>query len=169
MQTNKTLIPSGLYDTPFYMTEFMGVTDVDIDIIEFNMDLAKQYLVDRGDYENISDEDFEYEVREEFYNNAFIYNYYHKVTGNNYNEETAYKCSLVPFKIVEQYEEDKHYLALGGCGCSMDLSPRLDAYYFLQTGNMDPASRYFNDKDYFKSLVPDEIFNAIEAKFGGVK
>ena len=41
MQTNKNLIPSGLYDTPFYVTVYM--TD-DIDIIDFNMDLAKQYI-----------------------------------------------------------------------------------------------------------------------------
>ena len=50
----------------------------------------------------------------------------------------------------------------------MDLSPKYDAYFFLQTGNMDPASTYFRDKDYFKSLVSTEIFNAIEDKFGGV-
>jgi hypothetical protein len=50
----------------------------------------------------------------------------------------------------------------------MDLSPKLDAYFFLQTGKIDPASTYFSDKEYFKSLVSTEIFNAIEDKFGGV-
>lgn len=168
MQTNKNLVPSGLYDTPFYITEYMSVLDVDLDIIEFNMDLAKQYIpIYRYDYEKVSDEDLEDEVREEFYNKVFMYNYYRKVSRNNYSEENAYKCDLTPFKITGDYE-DTYCLALGGCG--MDLSPRFDAYYFLQTGNMDPSSRYFSDdKNYFKSLVSDEIFNAIETKFGGVK
>ena len=168
MQTNKNLIPSGLYDTPFYVTEYMSVMDVDLDIIEFNMDLAKQYVLDRGDYENISDEYFEDEVREEFYNNVFMYNYYRKVDKSDYNEEDAYKCDLTPF-IITGDDKDSYCLALGTCG--MDLSPRLDAYYFLQTGNMDPSSMYFSasNKNYFKSLVSEEIFNVIEAKFGGVK
>lgn len=168
MQTNKNPIPSGLYDTPFYITEYMSVMDVDLDIIEFNMDLAKQHLLDKDNYENITDEDFEDEVRQEFYNNALMYNYYYKLDKNDYNEEDAYKCDLIPFKITGDYE-DTYCLALGSCG--MDLSPRLDAYYFLCTGNMDPSSMYFSagNKDYFKSLVSDEIFNAIELKFGGVK
>lgn len=166
MQTNKNLIPSGLYDTPFYITEYMSVLDVDLDIIEFNMDLAKQHLLDRDYYENATDEYFEDEVQEEFYNKVFMYNYYRKVDRNNYSEEDAYKCDLIPF-IITGDDEDTYCLALGGCG--MDLSPTLDTYYFLHTGNMDPSSMYFSDKDYFKSLVSEEIFNAIEAKFGGVK
>jgi len=167
MQTNKNLAPSGLYDTPFYITEYMSVMQVDLDIIEFNIDLAKQHLLDRGDYENATDKYFEDEVIQEFYNSVFMYNYYHKVDKNDYNEEDAYKCDLIPFQLTGDYE-DTYCLTLGGCG--MDLSPRLDAYYFLRTGKMDPSSRYFSDdKDYFKSLVSEEIFNAIEAKFGGVK
>lgn len=167
MQTNKNLIPSGLYDTPFYTTQHMSVMNVDLDIIEFNMDLVKQHVLDREDYENATEEYFEDEVQEEFYNKVFMYNYYRKVSRNNYSEENAYKCDLIPFKITGD-DEDTYCLALGGCG--MDLSPRLDAYYFLQTGNMDPSSRYFSDdKDYFKSLVSEEIFNAIETKFGGMK
>lgn len=168
MQTNKNLIPSGLYDTPFYVTEFMSVMDVDSDIIEFNIDLAYQYLLNRDYYENMCDEDFKDELQEEFYNKVFMYNYYRKVDRNNYSEEDAYKCDLIPF-IITGDDEDTYCLALALGGCGMDLSPRLDVYYFLQTGNMDPASTYFTDKDYFKSLVSDEIFNAIEAKFGGVK
>jgi len=168
MQTNKNLIPSGLYDTPFYITEHMNTLEVDVDIIEFNMDLAKQHVLDKDDYVSISEEDFEDEVKHEFYNKVFMYNYYRKVNKNDYNEEDAYKCDLIPFQLTGDYE-DTYCLVLGGCG--MDLSPRLDAYYFLQTGNMDPASMYFceGNKDYFKSLVSEEIFNAIEAKFGGVK
>lgn len=168
MQTNKNLIVSGLYDTPFYVTEYMSVSSVDLDIIEFNMDLAKQHILDKDDYVNISDEDFEDEVREKFYNKVFMYNYYPKVSRNNYSEEDAYKCDLIPFKLIGDYE-DSYCLAIGGCG--MDLSSRLDAYYFLQTGNIDPSSMYFSagNKDYFKSSVSDEIFNAIEAKFGVVK
>lgn len=166
MQTNKNLIPSGLYDKPFYITEYMYDEDFDIDIIEFNMDLAKQHILDKDDYVNITDEDFEDEVRGEFYNKVFIYNYYRKVDKNDYNEEDAYKCDLIPFKITGDYE-DTYNLTIGGCG--MDLLPRFDAYYFLQTGNMDPSSMYCSadNKDYFKSLVSDEIFNAIEVKFGG--
>lgn len=166
MQTNKNLIPSGLYDKPFHITEYMNVMDVDVDIIEFNMDLAKQHVLDRDDYQNATEEYFEDEVQGEFYDKVFTHNYYRKVDKNDYNEEDAYKCDLTPF-IITGDDEDTYCLALGGCG--MDLSPRLDAYYFLQTGNMDPASSYFSDKDYFKTLVSDEIFNAIETKFGGVK
>ena len=167
MQTNKNLIPSGLYDTPFYITEHIRAYDICLDSIEFNMDLAKHHILDRDDYENATDEYFEDEVRQEFYEKIFMYNYYRKVDKNDYNEEDAYKCNLIPFQLTGDYE-DTYCLAFGGCG--MDLSPRLDAYYFLQTGKMDPSSRYFSaDKDYFKSLVSEEIFNAIETKFGGIK
>ena len=132
------------------------------------MNLAKQYVLDRNDYENITDEDFEDEVRHRFYDTILMYCTYYEVDGNNYNEEDAYKCDLIPFQFTGGYE-DAYCLALGSCG--MDLSPRLDAYYFLQTGNMDPSSMYFSagNKDYFKSLVSEEIFNAIELKFGDVK
>ena len=48
--------------------------------------------------------------------------------------------------------------------------PKLDAYYFLITGNMDKRSNYFIDseKNIFYLAVGDEIFNAIEIKFGSV-
>ena len=166
MQTNKNLIPSGLHNTPFYTLETKGA-DIDFELVNSDLDLARQYLFNPEDFDHYDDEDIEDVVRNELYDQISIYNTLYKVEEHSYNEETAYKCSLVPFKITEQYEEDKHYLALGGCG--MDLSPRLDAYYFLQTGNMDPLSTYFTDKEFFKSLVSDEIFNAIETKFGGVK
>ena len=166
MQTNKNLIPSGLYDAPFYVIEFMSVLGVDVDIIKFNMDLAYQHLLNRDYYENMCNEDFKDEVIEEFYNKVFMYNYYYKLDKNDYNEEDAYKCNLIPFQITGD-DEYTYCLTLGDS--ELHLSPRLDAYYFLQTGNMDPSSRYFSDKGYFKSLVSDEIFNAIEAKFGGVK
>jgi hypothetical protein len=133
------------------------------------MDLAKQYVLDRNNYENITDEDFEDEVRHRFHETIRRCCDYYEVDWNNYNEENAYKCGLIPFQFTGGCE-DTYCLALGGCG-RMDLSPRLDAYLFLQTGNMDPSSMYFSTgkKDYFKSLVSDEIFNAIETKFGGVK
>ena len=163
MQTNKNLIPSGLYDIPlpFYRVEF--IDDLDLEAISFDMDLAKNHFKEYWDKSSITEDDIDVIVEHELYSRVARYDNYYRVLDYDYNEENAYKCNLIPFEII-----DKYYLAYGG-GFVGDISPNLDAYYFLQTGNMDPSSMYFSDKDYFKSLVSEEIFNAIEAKFGGVK
>lgn len=166
MQTkNPNLQYSGLYKTPFFTTVNMPCDEINYDNIEWDRDLHKQYSIDEDDFAELSEDDFDDLVYEDFYNAAFTYNYYQKV--EKYNHEDAYKCRLIPFTYYSSEEgENVHLLALGGCG--MDLSPKLDAYFFLQTGKLDPASMYFSDKDYFKSLVSTEIFNTIEDKFGGV-
>jgi len=176
MQTNKNLIPSGLYDTPFYRVEF--IPDLELESISFDMDIARDYFKEYY-IEEIEDVfDIDETVERVFYDKVSMYNVYYRLHSYDYNEEDAYKCDLIPFEIITE-EEDKYYLAYAAGGRG-ETSPNLDAYYFLQTGNMDPSSMYFSlkecsyaptgtNKDYFKSLVSEEMFNAIEAKFGGVK
>jgi len=165
--THKDLQDSGAYNTPFYITKHLSLGNIEIDSIEWNRELHREYSIGEGDLTDLSEDDIDYKVRDDFYESASIYNYYRQVEEYDYDEEDAYKCDLIPFTIYD-YNEDKNIYLLGLGGCGMDLSPKLDAYYFLQTGKMDPASMYFRQKDYFKSLVAGEIFNAIEAKFGGV-
>ena len=161
--TNKDLQDSGVHNTPFYTKRYLP--NIDIEDVEWDRELHKEHNFDEDDLIGFDEDDIVDRVREDFYNNAFIYNTYYEVDACHYNEDAAYKCNLIPLKISND-DEDIYLLALGGCG--MDLSPKLDSYFFLHTGKMDSASRYFNDKDYFKSLVSTEIFNAIEDKFGGV-
>lgn len=166
--THKDLQDSGAYNTPFYITKHLSLgTNIEIDSIGWNSELHRKYSIDEDDLIELSEDEIDDSVREDFYQDATIYNYYRQVEEYDYDEEDAYKCRLIPFTIYD-YNEDKNIYLLGLGGCGMDLSPKLDAYYFLQTGKMDPASMYFRQKDYFKSLVSSEIFNAIEAKFGGV-
>jgi hypothetical protein len=165
--THKDLQDSGLHNTPFYTTKHLSLDNIEIDSIEWNRDLHREYSIDEDDLIELSEDDIDYKVRDDFYESASIYNYYRQVEEYDYDEEDAYKCRLIPFTIYD-YNEDKNIYLLGLGGCGMDLSPKLDAYFFLQTGKMDPASMYFRQKDYFKSLVSSEIFNAIEDKFGGV-
>ena len=165
--THKDLQDSGAYNTPFYITKHLSLDNIEIDSIEWNRELHREYSIDEDDLTDLPEDDIDYKVRDDFYESASIYNYYRQVEEYNYDEEDAYKCRLIPFTIYD-YNEDKNIYLLGLGGCGMDLSPKLEAYFFLQTGKMDPASMYFRQKDYFKSLVSDEIFNAIEDKFGGV-
>ena len=163
--TNKDLQDSGLHNKPFYTTINIPYNVNYYENIEWDRELHKQYSIDEDDLIDLSEDEIDDRVNEDFYQSAFMYNYYRKVEKYDYDEEDAYKCKLIPF-IYENEGENIYLLSLGGCG--MDLSPKLDAYFFLQTGKMDPASIYFRQKDYFKSLVPTEIFNSIEDKFGGV-
>ena len=164
--THKDLQDSGTYNTPFYITTRCFSQD-NINFDSWNRDLHRKYSIDEDDLIELSEDEIYDYVNDDFYEAVGIYNYYRQVSEYNYDEEAAYKCNLIPFTYFDGGENaDIYLLALGGCG--MDLSPKLDAYFFLQTGKMDPASMYFRDKDYFKSMVSAEIFNAIEEKFGGV-
>lgn len=167
--THKDLQDSGLHNTPFFTTKYIHAIRLimEIDNIEWNRELHREYSIDEDDLIDLSEDEIDERVRQDFYQDAFMYNYYRQVDKYDYDEEDAYKCNLIPFTIYDDNEDENiHLLGLGGCG--MDLSPKLDAYFFLQTGKMDPASIYFKQKDYFKSLVPTQVFNAIEDKFGGV-
>ena len=165
--THKNLQDSGAHNTPFFTTKYISQLNVEIADIEWNRELHREYSIDEESLMNMSEDEIEDIVSEDFYQYAFIYNYYSQVSEYDYDEEDAYKCKLIPFILYDEDENiEIHLLGLGGCG--MDLSPKLDAYFFLQTGKMDPASTYFRDKNFFKSMVSDEIFNAIEDKFGGV-
>ena len=162
--THKDLQDSGLHNTPFYITRYFSRYFQEV---TWNRELHIEYGIDEDDLIDLTEDEIDNVVTTDFYEAIEMYNYYRQVEQCDYNEEDAYKCNLIPFRYFDgDANEDIYLLALGGCG--MDLSPKYDAYFFLQTGNMDPASTYFRDKDYFKSLVSTEIFNAIEEKFGGV-
>jgi hypothetical protein len=165
--THNDLQDSGLHNEPFFITKYLSLDNIECDNIEWNIDLHRKYCIDEDDLLDMSEDDIYDIVREDFYNGASIYNYYRQVESYNYSEEDAYKCRLIPFTIYDDNEDkETHFLGFDSCG--MHLTPKLDAYFFLQTGKMDPASIYFRQKDYFKDLVPDDIFSAIEDKFGGV-
>ena len=164
--THKDLQDSGAYNKPFYITTRCFSQD-NINFDSWNRDLHRKYGIDEDFLIDLSEDEIYDYVTDDFYEAVGIYNYYRQVSEYNYNEEDAYKCNLIPFTYFDSGENaDIYLLAIGGCG--MDLSPKLDAYFFLQTGKMDPASMYFREKDYFKFMVSAEIFNAIEDKFGGV-
>jgi hypothetical protein len=162
--TNKNLQDSGVHNTPFYTKRYLP--SIDIDCVIWDRDLYQKHNLEEDDLINLSEDELNENLNIGFYDSAFIYNTYYEVDACHYSQDAAYKCNLIPFKLSND-DEDSYLLALGGCG--MDLSPKLDAYFFLHNGKMDSASKYFTQKDYFKSLVSTEIFNAIEDKFGGVK
>jgi hypothetical protein len=165
--THKDLQGSGAYDKPFYITRFISDDAMSMKNIEWNTLLYQRYRIDKDDLFGVSTEELLDVVNEDFYEALnSTDNTYYAVSWRKYNEQDAYKCNLIPFKIIsegyELYLVTSTELDYGVIGCE------LDAYYFLQTGKMDPKSRYFSDKNYFKSMVSTEIFNAIEDKFGGV-
>lgn len=96
---------------------------------------------------------------------------YYEVEECNYNEEKAFKAGLIPFvskfKLHTSYHIAIRTFPVTGIG----NFPKLDAYYFLITCDMDKRSNYFigTQKNKFCLAVGEEIFNAIETKFGGVK
>lgn len=165
--THKDLQNSGLYNKPFFTTKYLSINDIDFDDIEFDEKLHRKYSCDEDNLTDLSKDEVYYYVINNFNEAIAMCNYHRQVDEFDFNEKDAYECSLIPFSIYcADEDKDIHLLALAGCG--MDLSPRLDAYFFLQTGKMDHESTYFSDKEYFKSLVSTEIFNEIDEKFGGV-
>ena len=163
--THKDLQASGLHNTPFYLTKRLHQDNIEFE--NWDRELYRKYSISDDEIQDMSDDEIYDYITNEFYEDVGIYNYYRQVSEYDYNEEDAYKCKLVPFTIYDYDENTTTYLlGLGGCG--MDLSAKLDAYFFLQTGKMDPASTYFRYKDNFKDIVPTQVFNAIEEKFGGV-
>ncbi|RTL11841.1 MAG: hypothetical protein EKK56_07835 [Flavobacteriaceae bacterium] len=152
------LASSGLYEKPFFTIRHIDSDYIfnNYDNIEYNMDLFIDYYCDEEEVK--TREELE-DIAREIFDNTFVYNYYYEVEEYNYNEEDAFKCNLVPFKFYEN-DEPTYLLSLAGYG--QDFSPRLDAYFFLQTGKMDPSSRYFRDLQWFKYMVNEDIFNLIE-------
>ena len=67
----------------------------------------------------------------------------------------AWKCGLIPL----QYDGE-HYLSLTGGG--MDLRPHLDTYQALVSKRIDPLSKYFHDKKWFKYVVGKQLMQEID-------
>ena len=140
--------------------------------IQCNVDNYRKYFDDTWfstihiDTAAITDSELKRYYREDI-NRADLY---YEVEECNYNEEKAFKAGLIPFiskfKLHTTYNIAIHTFPVTGIG----NFPKLDAYYFLITGNMDKRSNYFIDseKNKFYLAVGDEIFNAIEIKFGSV-
>jgi len=66
-----------------------------------------------------------------------------------FNEEIALECGLTSFTY-----DGMNLLAVSGC--TMDFSPKLDAYQVLTAGSIDKHSSFFSDSDYFESVVGKE-------------
>ncbi len=139
---------SGLYEQPFYHKRY--IYELDLSQVSWDRDIY---------FENNKDIEEDY-IDERFYESLSYYNTYYKVNEFDYDENLAYECHLIPF-ILENDYHDEHMLALGGCG--MDMSPKLDAYFFLSTGKLDKYSTYFRDKQFFKYMVSTDIFDKIES------
>lgn len=138
--------------------------------IQYNIDKYRAYLWDSGiltETAPITDKELKKYYKEDI-GRADIY---YEVEECNYNEEKAFKSGLIPFvsksKLHTTYHIAIHTFPVTGIG----NFAKLDAYYFLITGNMDKRSNYFIDtqKNKFCLAVGEEIFNAIETKFGGMK
>jgi hypothetical protein len=105
-----------------------------------------------------------YEVRDNLIEGALILNSAWETV--NYNEEIAYKCGLLPFKLSGDYIEVQ-LLSLWGCG--MDLTYKLEAYQLLVDGTCDKNSYFARDginylKTYYSENSPviKEIKKIIE-------
>lgn len=91
------------------------------------------------------------EVKNDLVNGALILNSAWETT--NYNEEIAYKCELLPFKLSGDYIEIQ-LLSLWGCG--MDLTHKLEAYQILVDGTCDKNSYFARDGiNYLKTYYSD--------------
>lgn len=74
-----------------------------------------------------------------------------------YNEEIALKCSLIPFKLYNNFDESTELLAYGGCG--MDMSAKLEAYQALTAQTVDEGGSLYRILQGNTSLV--ELWNAV--------
>ena len=92
-----------------------------------------------------------YEVRDNLVEGALILNSAWET--DHYNEEIAYKCGLLPFKLTGDYIEIQ-LLSLWGCG--MDLTYKLEAYQLLVDGTCDKNSYFARDGiNYLKTYYSD--------------
>lgn len=136
--------------------------------IQCNIDNYRAYLWDSGiltETAPITDKELKKYYKEDI-GRADIY---YEVEEYDYNEEKAFKAGLLPF--ISKLKSHKTYhvaLHRGRLSNNIGNSSKLDAYYFLITGDMDKRSNYFIDteKNKFRLAVGEEIFNAIENKFG---
>jgi hypothetical protein len=94
--THKDLQDSGTYNTPFFTTKYLSLGNIEIDSIELNRELHREYSIDEDDLTDLSEDEIADRVRDDFYERASIYNYYRQVDEYDYNEENAYKCRLIP-------------------------------------------------------------------------
>ena len=99
------------------------------------------------------------EVKDDLVNGALILNSAWETF--NYDEDIAYLCGLLPFKLTGD-NIDKELLSLWGCG--MNLSYKLEAYQLLVDCSYDERSYFARDgvayfKEYYgsSSLVVQEI------------
>ena len=81
-----------------------------------------------------------YDVENELFDGALILDSAWETI--NYDEDVAYLCGLLPFKL-ESSEKDIELLSLWGCG--MDFSYKLDAYMLLIDGSYDEDSPFARD------------------------
>lgn len=158
--TNKDLQDSGYYKAPFYTERHLPF--ISVRGIKWNRELHLQYVLG-VDY-IVKDSDKMHKLSHDDFCKNFSSDYYYEVDERHYNEEDAYKCHLIPFNICSN-GKNQFLLISYYAGNSIYF----DAYFFLQTGKLDPNSMYFRDKEHFKRVLSPEIFNAIEDKFEGVK
>lgn len=83
--THKDLQDSGLHNTPFFTRKYISCDKIgmEIDNIEWNRELHRKYSIDEDDLTELSEDEIDERVREDFYQDAFIYNYYRQVEEYN--------------------------------------------------------------------------------------
>ena len=126
------------------------------DCVEFS-----DYLWDHTRAEMIAegyqDDGDDVNVADRLHENLAYYTIYYEPDA--WNEGVAITCGLTPFTYSNN-QGTIYLLALGGYG--MDLTPKLDAYQALVQGTISPDSFYFKQRDYFVSVVGENVTQRVD-------
>jgi len=166
---------SGVFVEPFYTRVNLSAfnycenhNDIEIEIPEFILKkelnesypqlFTKKFLAKDDWMEVLNDNsiadmwDAYDEVKHDLQEKAFILNTAWE--PRIWDEETAYLCHLLPFKLITE-NEDYELLSLSGCG--MDLSYKLEAYMLLVDGSYDEYGYFAKDGiAYFEKMYGEK-------------
>jgi hypothetical protein len=133
---------SGLYGVrPFYTIHSKKIVR-DVDLLDYDAEVFA--------------ENYDVESDENLFWTLFDYHpsLYKPVI---FDPTIAWKCGLIPL----EYDGESYFsLTAGG----MDLRPHLDAYQALVCKRIDPLSKYFHDKEWFKHVVGKTLMQEIDEK-----
>ena len=162
---------SGVFVEPFYTRVNLSAfnycenhNDIEIEIPEFILKkelnesypaLFRKSFLAKDDWQEkltYNKYDAYYEVKHSLEERAFILNTAWE--PRIWDEDTAYLCDLLPFKLITE-NEDYELLSLAGCG--MDLSYKLEAYMLLVDGSYDEYGYFAKDGiSYFEKMYGEK-------------
>jgi len=162
---------SGVFVEPFYTRVNLSTfninknyEDISIEIPEFILKeklnesypqlFTKKFLAKDDWQARLKDDEYDAyeEVKHSLEERALILNTAWE--PRMWDEEAAYLCHLLPFKLITE-TEDYELLSLSGCG--MDLSYKLEAYLLLVDGSYDEYG-YFAKEGiaYFEKMYGEK-------------